>query len=118
MVLHNVEIIGTETPVNIRVCNGKITDINSAPGTDKTDHTNVSFNNAIVFPGLINSHDHLDFNLFPALGGKIFNNYTEWGNYIHNVYKDEIAAIVKIPAPLRYQWGVLQEPALRRYHRC
>lgn len=106
MVLHNVEMIGVEAPVNIRVYNGKIVDINPASVAGKTEAVDLSFNNAIVFPGLVNSHDHLDFNLFPALGGKIFNNYTEWGEHIHKVYKDEIAAIVKIPAPLRYQWGV------------
>ncbi|HLX53611.1 MAG TPA: hypothetical protein VKR58_06705, partial [Aquella sp.] len=27
-----------------------------------TDESPIEFNNAIVFPGLINSHDHLDFN--------------------------------------------------------
>lgn len=106
MVLCNVEIIGTEAPANIRVGNGKITDVHAAPAGRKTEPGGLAFNNDIVFPGFINSHDHLDFNLFPALGGKFFSSYTEWGKHIHEVYKDEIAAVLKIPAPLRYQWGV------------
>jgi len=106
MVLHNVDILGTEAPVNIRVCNGKIADIKPAPADGKIEHLNLSFNNAIAFPGLINSHDHLDFNLFPALGGKVFSNYTVWGKHIHEAYRDEIAAVTKIPAALRHQWGV------------
>ncbi len=106
MILHNVDILGIEAPVNIMVCNGKIVDVNPASANSKIGHLNLSFNNAIAFPGLINSHDHLDFNLFPALGGKVFSNYTEWGKHIHDAYRDEIAAITKIPAALRYQWGV------------
>ncbi|MDB5087859.1 MAG: hypothetical protein JWR09_1853, partial [Mucilaginibacter sp.] len=61
---------------------------------------------AIIFPGLINSHDHLDFNLFPQLGDRKYHNYTEWGKHIHKVYKDEIAAVLKIPVLLRSEWGV------------
>src|SRR5882757_4983728 len=68
----------------------------------------IQFENAIVFPGLINSHDHLDFNLFPQLGDKTYSNYTEWGNYIHEHYKDEIAKSLKIPALLRSRWGLFK----------
>ena len=106
MVLQNVVIVGTDAPVNIRVGNGTITDIKPGSGGGEKQDGGLTFSNAIVFPGLINSHDHLDFNQFPALGGKFFSNYTEWGNYIHEAYKDEIAAVLNIPAQLRYQWGV------------
>lgn len=106
MVLCNVEIIGNWGAANISVCDGKIAGITSPTTIGNTGNLNLSFNNAIVFPGLINSHDHLDFNLFPALGGKTFKNYTEWGKHIHMVYKDEIAAVLAIPASLRYKWGL------------
>jgi len=71
-----------------------------------TDEFQINFTDAIVFPGLINSHDHLDFNLFPQLGGRKYNNYSEWGAYIHKEHKDEIAAVLKVPQALRSQWGM------------
>jgi cytosine/adenosine deaminase-related metal-dependent hydrolase len=62
----------------------------------------------MVFPGLINSHDHLDFNLYPQLGHRTYSNYTEWGRHIHKNYKDEIASVQKVPSVLRYEWGVFK----------
>lgn len=106
MILQGVNRIGSDAAVNLRVCNGKIAAITPAAAQSKAGHLTLTFKNALIFPGLINSHDHLDFNLFPALGGKIFNNYTEWGKHIHATYKEEIDATLKVPLMLRYQWGV------------
>ena len=38
----------------------------------------------VVLPGLINAHDHLEFNLFPALGHGPYPNATEWALDIHH----------------------------------
>jgi cytosine/adenosine deaminase-related metal-dependent hydrolase len=108
MILNNVKLTGTDEPVNIRVDDGKITGISSPLITDKTETLQLTFNNAIIFPGLINSHDHLDFNLFPQLGNSKYSNYTEWGKHINQNYKDEIAAVLKIPVLLRSEWGVFK----------
>ncbi|HEY8931132.1 MAG TPA: amidohydrolase family protein [Mucilaginibacter sp.] len=106
MILENVNIIGNEEPADIRICNGKIADVTLASAKVKSGHLQLAFSNAIAFPGLINSHDHLDFNLFPQFGTKTYNNYTEWGKHIQSAYKNEIAEILKIPARLRAEWGV------------
>src|SRR5581483_1483855 len=66
----------------------------------------ISFDDVIAFPGLINSHDHLDFNLFPKLGNKLHNNYVEWSNYIHANNKGTINRVLQIPKQLRVQWGI------------
>jgi cytosine/adenosine deaminase-related metal-dependent hydrolase len=66
----------------------------------------LAFDGALVFPGLINSHDHLDFNLFPALANGVYSNYKDWGRDIHSVNKAEIDAVLQIPKPLRVLWGV------------
>src|ERR1700760_983910 len=66
----------------------------------------LSLDGAIAFPGMINSHDHLDFNLFPPLGNQIYNNYTEWGKDIHTHNKAQINPILQIPQPLRTRWGM------------
>jgi cytosine/adenosine deaminase-related metal-dependent hydrolase len=64
------------------------------------------FESCIVFAGLINSHDHLDFNLFPRLGNRIYANYVEWGRDIHAVNRKEIDAVLKVPREIRWQWGI------------
>jgi hypothetical protein len=40
------------------------------------------------------------------LGNKTYNNYTEWGGYIHKNFKDEIASVLRVPLVLREKWGV------------
>src|SRR6516164_1502609 len=70
----------------------------------KTEDVWLEFRDAIVFPGLINSHDHLDFNLFPQLGNKIFSNYRVWGHELQKNFKNEIQQIRQIPQPLRTGW--------------
>jgi cytosine/adenosine deaminase-related metal-dependent hydrolase len=106
MVLNNLRIALTDQQVSIRVNDGKITHILPGHADVKNDQTELNFDNAIVFPGLVNSHDHLDFNLFPALGDLTYNSYTEWGQHIHKNYKNKINEVLKIPEILREQWGV------------
>jgi len=66
----------------------------------------INLNGALALPGLINSHDHLDFNLFPPLANTRYANYRQWGHDIHTTNKDEIQAILKIPQHLRTRWGI------------
>ena len=37
----------------------------------------------LVLPGLINAHDHLEFNLFPQLGRGPYPNAGEWARDIY-----------------------------------
>ncbi|MDB5002605.1 MAG: hypothetical protein JWQ34_830 [Mucilaginibacter sp.] len=105
MILNNVTTITGNTPVNIQLKNGEMIPVNKG---FYSDGIQLTFDNALVFPGLVNSHDHLDFNLFPQLGDKIYSNYTEWGKYIHENYKQEIAAVLKVPLALRVSWGIFK----------
>jgi Cytosine deaminase and related metal-dependent hydrolases len=83
-------------------------DLLAAIETDLSGDFEIKFSNAIVFPGLINSHDHLDFNLFPRLGNRKYNNYTEWGPTIQSTYASNIDTIIQIPQNLRYNWGIIK----------
>jgi cytosine/adenosine deaminase-related metal-dependent hydrolase len=104
MVFGNVMLLNNPDYQDVEVKHGKIINVQKAK-TD-TNQSRLDFDGSLIFPGLINSHDHLDFNLYPQLGDKIYNNYTEWGANIHKNYKEEIAGILKNPLILREQWGV------------
>lgn len=104
MLLSNVHIVGMKGPQDIQVENGKISSV--AVNETGAGEQKIKFDNALAFPGLINSHDHLDFNLFPQTGNRIYDNYTEWGNDIHKNNKSEIDAVLNIPQQLRTQWGI------------
>jgi cytosine/adenosine deaminase-related metal-dependent hydrolase len=108
MLLCNLHIVGKEGLYDIRLNNGKINAVtkNKNHLVSKTGEQQIDFINAIIFPGLVNSHDHLDFNLFPQTGNRIYNNYTEWGKDIHEQNKERINAVLKIPQHLRTQWGL------------
>lgn len=60
----------------------------------------------VILPGFINSHDHLDFNLFPALGDGGYKNYREWGKDIQDNFQQEIDVVKSIPQPIRTRWGM------------
>lgn len=101
MKLKEVYIAEAEKPVDITIIDGKISKVEPSAKSKGEP-----FNRIIAFPGLINSHDHLDFNLFPQLGQFTYRNYTEWGHHLHSTYQPQIRKILRIPARLRAQWGV------------
>jgi cytosine/adenosine deaminase-related metal-dependent hydrolase len=110
MQLCNLNIIGNgkERLQNIQVTGKKITAVADSEKYSKksSNETIINFENVIAFPGLINSHDHLDFNLFPPTGNRIYNNYIEWGKDIHGPGKEIISTVLKIPQHARTQWGL------------
>ena len=106
MLLNNVTPINESRPVDITISGEKITTIGTGNKWVDAGQTQIQFTSATVFPGLINSHDHLDFNCFSVLGQRKFVSYTEWGKYIHKIYKDNIEAVLKIPQNLRATWGM------------
>lgn len=61
--------------------------------------------NHFIYPGLVNAHDHLPFNLFPQLGNPPYANSYEWGNDIHARFKQTIGRITRIPLYERLLWG-------------
>src|ERR1700690_697652 len=108
MILNNLFSITREQLVDIIITEGKINSVSKHEDSlvDNLGSQTIKFHDAIIFPGLINSHDHLDFNLFPQLGNRIYNNYIEWGEDIHLQNKKAIDSILKIPQELRIQWGI------------
>jgi len=111
MQLFNLHFPGEAAPKDCRIEKGRILEIRPsailpantpAPGPEP----GLQFSQALAFPGLINSHDHLDFNLFPMLGHRIYKSYTEWGPDIHRRSSAVIKAVLQVPQELRTLWGV------------
>lgn len=110
MILRNLNIVGgNEYKVDIRIEKKFITGIKTS-GILKLskDDFEINFEDCIAFPGLINSHDHLEFNLYPQLGHKIYSDYVEWGNDIHSKDKEIIESIESIPVETRMKYGIVK----------
>ncbi|SEP07680.1 amidohydrolase family protein [Mucilaginibacter sp. OK283] len=105
MILRNVKPADGGRAVDIKIEGEKIDQV-SLSMINADDQLSLYFENSIILPGLINSHDHLDFDLFPQLGNHIYNNYIEWGAHIHQEFKAEIAAVLNIPRHQRILWGI------------
>jgi len=108
MILFDARLWGEEKAKHIHLAGGRIRTISdSREALEKiTGETILHLEGATLLPGLINSHDHLDFNLFPRLGNRIYSNYKEWGHAIQRENRDKINEILKIPQHLRVSWGV------------
>ncbi|MEO8771630.1 MAG: amidohydrolase family protein [Ferruginibacter sp.] len=106
MLLNNVRLVPGKELVDISVNRETISLVSKHNDHAEPATLAINFENAIAFPGIINSHDHLDFNCFPPMGKGGYKNYTAWGKDIHERYKDEINAVLKIPIALRIAWGI------------
>jgi len=110
MIVRGVEIIGEGAGLREIVVSGPtITRIaDSSSGERPADGPALAFDTAIAFPGLINSHDHLEFNVYPALGHKRYADYLEWGDDVHRRDRDLIATLQRLPKRDRLRWGALK----------
>jgi cytosine/adenosine deaminase-related metal-dependent hydrolase/ubiquinone/menaquinone biosynthesis C-methylase UbiE len=65
-----------------------------------------------LLPGLINSHEHLEFGLFPKLGRPagvpLYRNSTEWAKEIHQVHSGIIERYRQIPKTTQLWWGAVR----------
>ena len=108
MILKNLKVINNPNINWIEISNDQIAKTGSSqdllPG--KNNEIILEFKNALAFPGLINSHDHLEFNLFPKLGHKKYEDYIEWGEDIHLKNKNIINEVQAVPFNLRYAYGI------------
>ena len=62
----------------------------------------------MALPGLINAHDHLEFNLFPRLGRGPYPNSRAWAADIYAPKSDPIKQHLQVPKSTRLLWGGLK----------
>ncbi len=95
---------GQFSACDLRVVGSTIAEIGPSLSPGKREIV-VPLNGLCAIPGLINSHDHLEFNLFPHLGRPPYSNYVEWSEDIQKNCENEIREVLRVPLRLRLQWG-------------
>jgi len=68
-------------------------------------HVDLDLTGCLLLPGLINAHDHLEFNLFPRLGKGPYANASEWARDIYHPEESPIREHLLVPKPVRLIWG-------------
>lgn len=92
--------------MDIQVRNGRISRLSrpvsgGAPYAEEVLH----LHGFLVLPGLINAHDHLEFNLFPRLGRRTYSNAAEWSYDIYQPGHCSIRQQLDLPKDVRLFWG-------------
>ena len=62
----------------------------------------------LLLPGLINAHDHLEFNLFPRLGGPPYPNASAWAADVHRPHESPVKELLQVPKKDRLLWGAIK----------
>ena len=89
---------------DLRITGSTISDL--GPGLHALPNEKVvSLAGLHVVPGLINSHDHLEFNLYHRLGHPPYQNYVDWANDIQKTEKCAIKKVSQVPLKYRLLWG-------------
>jgi len=68
----------------------------------------VDLSGYLLLPGLINAHDHLEFNLFPRLGRRIYANAVDWAGDIHRPKESPVREHLSLAKRDRLIWGGLR----------
>ncbi len=93
--------------LDIEVRGGKIVSIGPnlkiATGARRLD-----LQGCLILPGLINAHDHLEFNLFPRMGHGPYRNAGEWGRDIYRPDRPPILNHLRISLATRLCFGAIK----------
>ena len=85
---------------DLTIRNGRIEFTGGEPAIDLEGY--------LVLPGLINAHDHLEFNLFPRLGRGPYPNAGAWADEIYRPADSPVREQLQVPKPVRLWWGAIK----------
>lgn len=71
----------------------------------QSDRELIDLSGLLLLPGLINAHDHLEFNLFPKLGHRTYSNCVDWAADIYRPGHSPVKEHIAVPMPVRLWWG-------------
>ena len=103
MIITGAQNPWTGAPQAIKLVNGHLESVDVP-----TAEADLHLPNTTVYPGFINTHDHLEFNLFPAIKNKTYSDWIDWGAEVHVHFKDLIQQITKVPFNTRVAIGQLK----------
>jgi|HubBroStandDraft_6_1064221.scaffolds.fasta_scaffold00125_26 cytosine/adenosine deaminase-related metal-dependent hydrolase/SAM-dependent methyltransferase len=95
--------------VDLRIAGDRISWLGSSPSSSasaaQSNSSALNLNGCLVFPGLINAHDHLEFALFPRLGKGGYHNFSQWARDIHLPDSSPVREHRSVPKTARLWWG-------------
>jgi cytosine/adenosine deaminase-related metal-dependent hydrolase/ubiquinone/menaquinone biosynthesis C-methylase UbiE len=99
-------------PATVSIVGETIHSIQEEPWTDEKfgsfAGSSLDLSGFLLLPGLINSHDHLEFSLFPNMGDGPYQNAAQWAHDIHSHQAPLIAQHRKVPWSTRLWWGAIR----------
>lgn len=103
----------TCTRADLEIVNGRVSRLieqNKSNGTRRNSQSSrvsaeIPVEGCLVLPGLVNSHDHLEFNLFPRLGQGPYPNFEKWAGEIFHPESSPVREHLSVPKPVRLWWG-------------
>lgn len=96
--------------IDLEIRRGRIQSASTAPDGrgSKNFRASLDLEGHLILPGLINSHDHLEFSLFPRLGRGPYPNATAWAQDIYHPDCSPVKGHLAVPKALRLLWGGLK----------
>ena len=87
---------------NIEIANGRVQRV--VPEMPTTGLA-INLQGYLILPGLINAHDHLEFNLFPRLGRGPYSHSGDWARDIYWPERTPLREHLSVPKEVRLWWG-------------
>lgn len=95
---------GVERQGDIRLANGRIHETGKGLAVQRREHV-IALSGYLSLPGLINAHDHLEWNLLPVYGRPPYPNFAAYAVEVHRPHEPPIRELLRVAFRDRLLWG-------------